>query len=70
MSKLYATVVTEKDGKRWAWVLAFTSNDNALCIFQRVKGITSANIYTTKKQACEVAAFWNECYKNNGTNLY
>ena len=69
MSRFYAAVITEETGKYWAWVLPFTSNDNALCVFQ-VKGIKSANIYTTKKQAREICDFWNECYKNNGTNLY
>ena len=67
MSRFYAAVTCEDtNGKLYAYVINFTDSDNALFALQR-PGILHANIYTTKKRASEIADFWNECYKKNGT---
>ena len=35
-----------------------------------IGGLKAANAFPSKKQAEETAAFWNDCYKRNGTYLF
>ncbi len=68
-SRLYAAVTVTEEEKYCAYVIPFRSSDNALSKFKD-KGLLHANVYTSKKDAEEIAGFWNECYKKNGTYLY
>lgn len=54
----------------YAAVIRVSSDDNILTTLSAVGGLKSANAYTSKKRAEEVAELWNECYKRNGTYLY
>lgn len=67
--KLWVAINIEEDGRCYAYATPFTSADNALCKLD-IKGIKSANIYTSKKKAMEIAKFWNDCYKSNGTYMF
>lgn len=58
------------DGKRYAYTVKAPQNTNLLAVLRGVADLEIAEIHNTKKQAEEVAAFWNACYKNNGTNLF
>lgn len=44
-----------------------TNNKNFASVPLQIPGITSANICSTKKEAENVVAFWNKCYKKNKT---
>ena len=60
--------VTEA-GKHYshAWRL---SNGSELISQMKSAGIQHAHLCGTKKEACELAAFWNDCYKENGTYMF
>ena len=47
-----------------------TVNDsqNLVSVLDTIKGLKTANLFGTKKKAKEIAVFWNECYKKNGTH--
>ena len=69
MKNSYATVSVREDGKYYAYVVKISESDNALYRLA-IKGIMHANIYSTKKKAVDMAYFWNERYKENGTYLF
>lgn len=54
----------------YADVLRVSSDNNILSALGAIGGLKSANAFTSRKQAEEVAEFWNECYKRNGTYLF
>lgn len=66
------TKYAPQDGKKllFASVVSAGETDNLLSVFQRNKNIVSVNACQTKKAAEELAAFWNECYKQNGTYAF
>lgn len=66
---VWASVTIEEDGKYYSYIKPISAADNALSKLT-IKGIVSASIYRTKKQAAEVVTCWNECYKKNGTYLF
>lgn len=66
MKNHYIAISVKQDGKNYASVLKVSGNDNLLFSLQ-ISGITAANICNTKKEAENIVAFWNECYKKNKT---
>lgn len=66
MKNHYIAISVKQDGKNYASVLKVSGTDNLLFSLQ-IPGITAANICGTKKEAENIAAFWNECYKKNKT---
>lgn len=54
------------DGKRYAYAERWSHNMNLKFMFEDEK-IESVNIADSKKAASELAEFWNDCYKKNGT---
>lgn len=54
----------------YADVLRIDSNSNIFSALSAIGGLKAANAFPSKKQAEETAAFWNECYKRNGTFLF
>jgi hypothetical protein len=54
----------------YADVLRISSDDNIFSALSAIGGLKAANAFPSKKQAEETAAFWNECYKRNGTYLF
>lgn len=60
----YVVVVEEHEGKSFASVIRVSDCDN---IAYRFDKYICAIIMPTKKKSEEVADFWNECYKKNGT---
>lgn len=53
--------------KYCCWVESATETTNMYNHFNIIGGLWAINIFPTKKRAEEVAAYWNECYKKNGT---
>lgn len=54
----------------YSFVLRCSENDNIVSKLDCIGGLVHANICPTKKRAEEVAAFWNESYKANGTYFF
>lgn len=54
----------------YSGVLRISSDDNIFSALSAIGGLKAANAFPSKKQAEETAAFWNECYKKNGTFLF
>lgn len=54
----------------YAGVLRVGSNENLCSLLASIGGLKFANIYPTKKKAAEIAQFWNDGYKANGTYFF
>lgn len=54
----------------YASVMKIGHSDNLLAKLAHYGDIIAVNLCATKKQAEELAAFWNECYKKNGTYAF
>lgn len=54
----------------YADVLRVSPDENILSALSVIGGLKAANAFPSKKQAEETAAFWNECYKRNGTYFF
>lgn len=67
MRKTYLAVTESENGKNFSYVIGIGENENVFSALSRYKNLESGHIFPTKKKAQEVADFWNECYKNNGT---
>ena len=69
MKKYYAAITVQENGKYYAYCVPFTDNDNAVSKLA-INGIVAANIYGTRKRACEVVDAWNGSYKRNGVYMF
>lgn len=69
MKNFYFVVNVKENDKLYAYVAKATEKDELLSKF-KIKNVISVNIFPTKKRADEIAKFWNECYKKNGTYLF
>lgn len=53
--------------KFYSFVESATECDNLLSRFNMWGRVLTVNAFETKKRADEIAAFWNDCYRKNGT---
>ena len=53
-----------------AYVVTVSQQDNLKSVLDRIGGLQHANIFPTKKAAEEVARYWNDGYKANGTYFF
>lgn len=60
----------DNERRLFADVLTVPESDNLLSAFSRIGGLISVNSCPTKKAAKELADFWNDCYKKNGTYAF
>lgn len=59
------------NGQRlFADVLKVSEHENLLSVLSGIGGLVSVNPCETKKAAQELADFWNDCYKKNGTYAF
>lgn len=65
----YIAIQVTENGKSYAYAVKVSESDNLLPKLE-IKGITAANLCSTKKEAEEVVATWNECFKNNGSYMF
>lgn len=70
MKYFYYAVNTEDNGKIYAFVIKASINENLKTLFSGYKNLISINACPTKKRAEELANFWNDCYKTNGTYMF
>lgn len=65
----YITVQVTENGKNYAYAVKVSESDNLLSKLA-IKGITAANLCSTKKEAEEVVTAWDESFKNNGSFMF
>jgi len=63
----WLVIVEVFDGKRFAFTHRVSNSVNLLSELERFKSAESVNIADSKKAAIELADYWNECYRKNGT---
>ena len=65
----YIVVQINENDKNYAYMIRCSGSDNLLSKLA-IKNIVAANICPTKKAARALAAFWNDCFKQNGTYMF
>ena len=67
MKHFYYVIMATKNEKYYAYVVEI-NKENAI----PTHWVTSGKVYPreTKKKAEELANYWNECYKANGTYMF
>lgn len=68
--KFWMVKTVEENGKYYSWAESFTESDNVKCRIERDRNLIHANVYATKKRACEIVNCWNEHYRENGTFMF
>lgn len=63
----YYAVTKEEDGKQFSYCMQIHGSCNLVGQFD---GLKTVNACATRKEAEEVAGFWNECAKKNGKYMY
>ena len=66
----WMAVTEEENGKYFSHAWRFSENDNIKSVLATFKNLAYANVMPTKKRAVEVARYWNECHKKNGTYMF
>lgn len=54
----------------YSFVFSVGENDNLASRLDNIGGLQAAQLCQTKKAAQELADFWNDCYKRNGTYFF
>lgn len=70
MKRFYYVVSEHDSGKNYAYVLVIGSNNNLLAVLEDYKKAKVVQPCESKKKAHELAEFWNDSYRNNGTYLF
>lgn len=70
MKNFYFVFSAQMDGKNYAGTMTKTSHDNLLCLYQQIPNLTAVQICESKRQSEEIADYWNESFKKNGTSLF
>ena len=63
----WLVIVEVFDGKRFASAHRVSNSENLLSKLEGFKSAESVNIADSKKAAVDLADYWNECYRKNGT---
>lgn len=69
MRYLYIVITISDERNNYSYVRKESPDNNLYSILSGIPGIKSANIYP-KNKAYEIAAYWNECYRQNGTYMF
>lgn len=69
-TKTWIAVNITENGKNYAYAFHVLGYDNLAAKFKDIRGLLSANICATKKDAADLVTCWNECYKANGEYLF
>jgi len=69
-NKTWLAVTITQNGKYYSYAVSVPGSDNLCAVFHRITGLTAANICATKKDAADLVAFWNSCYKADGSYMF
>lgn len=67
MKNFYFAYSAQVNGRNYAGTMRKTDSDNLLAL---AGNVTALHICATRKAAEELANYWNECYRINGTSIY
>lgn len=67
MKNFYFAYTSQVNGRNYAGTMRKTDSDNLLAL---AGNVTALHICATRKAAEELANYWNECYRINGTSIY
>lgn len=70
MKNIYIVLNQHENNKNFAFVEVMHTGQNIKPILERYKNADIWHLCETRKQADDLAQFWNRCYKNNGTYLF
>lgn len=70
IKKYWIVIQTEQQGKYDAFIIPVTEIDNIATKLQAIRGIVSANIYNTQKQACSVVMAWRDGFRASGIYMW
>jgi len=59
-----------KDGKYYAHAFRLRMTENLVSFMREYPDIETMNPCESKTYAKELAQYWNECYKKNGTYMF
>lgn len=65
----YIAVTVSENEKYYSYMIKHHNSNNLLNV-AKIKGILSANICDTKKEAERIVKQWNESYKQNETYMF
>lgn len=68
-NNLYIAITISENRKYYSYMIKHNNSNNLLNV-AKIKGILSANICDTKKEAERIVEQWNESYKQNGTYMF
>ena len=68
MKSIFVVFVQEKDGKYFAVADTIRTGQNLIPYTQRYNS-DICHLCESRKQAEEIATFWNACFREKGTNL-
>ena len=69
MKYFYIVVTVYENEKYYPYAIKVSENDNLLAKL-KIKGITNANIFPTKKKAYEMVERLRDIYKNAGVYMF
>lgn len=70
MKNFYLVFSAQMDGKNYAGTMTKTGSENIMNLSGQIRGMTAANLCSSKKEAEQIAAEWNAAFKRNGTALF
>ena len=70
MKRAYLAITTMEDGKYYSYALPVSYSDNLVAVLGRIKGICTAEICPTKKEAERIVTSWNDGWKRRGLYMF
>lgn len=70
MKSIFLVLTVDINEKHYSFVEVLRVGQNIKPLLERYQNIDCWHLCESRKQADELAIFWNNCYKNNGTYLY
>lgn len=66
----YIACIKTQNGKNYSYVDKLRAGENILNKIDGIDGLNVAHLCTSKAEADRLAAFWLECFRQNGTALF
>lgn len=66
---IWTVITNTENGKHYSHAWRFGNGSTLSSQMEAFKG-ASIHLCKTKKEAYELAGFWNNCYKDNGTYMF
>jgi hypothetical protein len=67
---VYLALNVKENGKLYAFAWKVSGNQDLLSVLRGFKNLETVNVCPSFKSAKELVAFWNDCYKANGSYMF